>query len=131
MIVSFKAILHTQGKDAEKNMEQYTEDEKNIMREYMKAWDGVQVIVGLPFRGERPLYGWEDEWEDKAKEAIYLMEQDPVFGMYIDDREGFDKDWEAGEYEPAGTISFSEDMVEILGRLENNNGQKRDDEISE
>lgn len=29
-----------------------------------------------------------------------MMEQDSMTGTYIDDREGFDKAWEDGEYSP-------------------------------
>ena len=40
-----------------------------------------------------------------------------MFGTYIDDREQFEKDLAAGEWEPSGSIIFPPEMVEILGKL--------------
>lgn len=39
---------------------------------------------------------------DKNKELSYMMEQDSVMGMYINDRDGFEKAWNNEEYEPDG-----------------------------
>ena len=83
----------------------------------MAAWDGVHVTVSNLVPGEYSVVGWPPEEDEKVKNAIYLMEQDPVFGMYADDRERFDADWAAGEWEPSGSIVFSPAMVEIIGEL--------------
>lgn len=112
-----KAILHTSGKDADNEMEKYSQEEREIMQQYMAAWDGVHVTVSNFLDGEYSVVGWPPEWDEKAKEAIYLMEQDPTFGKYVDDREQFEKDWAAGAWEPGGSIVFSPDMVEIIGDL--------------
>ena len=54
-----------------------------------KACDGEYVFLGL-------------KDENKNKELHYMMEQDSMIGVYIDDREGFDNAWDSGEYEPDG-----------------------------
>lgn len=117
----FRAILHTKGKtkqDIEADGNKYSEEEIKIITEYMDAWDGVEVYVGIDFSGEGYLLaGWPEESDCRVKEAIYLMEQDTVFGSYRGDREGFDKVWELGEYEPDGMMCFDKGDVEILEKL--------------
>lgn len=39
---------------------------------------------------------------EKNKELFYMMEQDSMMGMYINDRDGFDKAWDNEEYEHDG-----------------------------
>ena len=51
------------------------------------ACDGKYVFLGL----KDPV---------KDKELMYMMEQDSMVGIFINDREGFDKAYENGEYEP-------------------------------
>ena len=116
----YKAILHTAGFKIEmdENGSNHTEEEKEIAEKYMAAWDGVHVTVSNFVPGEYSVVGWPPEEEEKVKNAIYCMEQDRVFGMYIDDPEGFTKDWEAGTWEPSGSVVFPPAMVEILGELE-------------
>lgn len=113
-----KAVLRTMGKEADDDMDKYSEEEKEVMAAYMAAWDGAHVTVSNFIDGEYSVVGWPPEYEDQAKEAIYLMEQDRMVGNYMDDRERFDQDWAAGEWEPGGSIVFSADMVEILGDFE-------------
>lgn len=115
----YKAILHTAGFKIEMdgNGSNHTEEEKEIAEKYMAAWDGVHVTVSNFVPGEYSVVGWPPEEDEKVKNAIYLMEQDPVFGMYADDRERFDADWAAGTWEPSGSIIFSPQMVEIIGEL--------------
>lgn len=120
----YRAILHTDGfsvdeKDAKEK--KLSEEELKVITDYMAAWDGVKVTVSALVLGEFSVVGWPPEEEEKVKNAIYRMEQDRVFGMYIDDPEGFAKDWEAGTWEPSGSIVFPPDMVEILGELEAKN----------
>ena len=43
-----------------------------------------------------------------------MMEQDSMFGLYIDDREQFDKDWDNNDYEPDGCHYLETENVEIL-----------------
>lgn len=42
--------------------------------------------------------------DKKNKEVHYLMEQDSMVGVYINDREGFDKVWDRGEYDKDGVF---------------------------
>jgi len=53
------------------------------------AVDGCYVFLGLKDAA-------------KNKELFYMMEQDNMTGVYIDDREEFDRDWDSGEYEHEG-----------------------------
>lgn len=112
-----RAILHTTGKYSEEDLKEYTPDQQKVVKAYMEAWDGVHVTVSNFLEGEYSVVGWPPEEEEKAKEAIYQMEQDSMYGTYIDDREQFEKDWAAGEWEPSGSIVFPPEMVEILGEL--------------
>lgn len=53
------------------------------------AIDGQYVFLGLTDA-------------EKNKELFYMMEQDSMTGVFIDDREGFDKAWDNEEYEHDG-----------------------------
>lgn len=64
------------------------------------------------------LYGWSDEDDDKFKNFIYVMEQDEMFGSYIDSREEFDADWESREYEPSTALHFDKSDFEIIEKIE-------------
>ena len=113
-----RAILHTAGKYTQEDLSEYSEEDKKVIEGYMAAWDGVHVTVSNFVQGEYSVVGWPPEEDEKAKNAIYMMEQDPTFGTYVDDREGFDAAWSAGTWEPIGSIVFPPEMVEILGDLE-------------
>lgn len=52
--------------------------------------------------------------EEKNKELHYMIEQDSMIGVYIDDREGFDEAWDNDEYEPDGCIYLNPENVELL-----------------
>lgn len=47
----------------------------------------------------------------KNKELYYMMEQDSMTGCFIDDREGFEKAWEDGEYERAEWLCLKPEHV--------------------
>lgn len=116
----YKGILHTADfteEMAKAEDQNYSEEEIKIITDYMQAWDGAHVTLRNLLPEEYSVVGWPPEEDEKVKKAIYLMEQDPVFGMYVDDRERFDADWAAGEWEPSGSIVFSPAMVEIIGEL--------------
>ena len=116
----YKGILHTADfteEMAKAEEQNYSEEEIKIITDYMQAWDGAHVTLSNLLPEEYSVVGWPPEEDEKVKNAIYLMEQDPVFGMYVDDRERFDADWAAGEWEPSGSIVFSPAMVEIIGEL--------------
>lgn len=77
-----------------------------------KVWRGIEIIVRFR-ENEFCLVGWEKEWDKKVKEAFYKMEQEPMFGVYINDRKGFLEAWNMGEYESTGSIVFKENELEI------------------
>lgn len=58
------------------------------------------VIESAACDGEYVFLGLTDA--EKNKELLYMMEQDSATGLFIDDREGFDKAWDSGEYEHDG-----------------------------
>lgn len=85
------------------------------MIECGKHFDGCQVALADEFTGDGYVLGfWNEKDNPKIKEAFYLMEQDEFFGCYVDDRDGFDKAWDAGEYEPEGSAHFEKSEVEII-----------------
>lgn len=53
------------------------------------AYDGQYVFLGLTDA-------------EKNKELFYMMEQDSMMGVFIGDREGFNKAWDSEEYEHDG-----------------------------
>ena len=50
-------------------------------------------------------------WQNIAE---YMDGEDSHFGVYIDDREEFDTDWDSGDYEPDGCHYLEPENVEIL-----------------
>ena len=125
----YKAILHTAGKtDAQIRKEStfpIDKDEISIIRATYDAWDGVECMV---IRGDYyhkkdeyayagPLPTSTDENREKIKEAFYRMEQDPFFGMYFNQRAEFDRDFDAGDYNPDAQIVFNEADVEVIGEI--------------
>lgn len=117
-----RAILHTGGKTDEELLKDggmVSEKDLPLLKAVAAAWDGAEVYVqksGTKYN----LVGWKKNdclVDAKVKEAIWQMEQDPVIGTY-DSREEFEADWRDGQYEPAEVISFKEDEVEILKRVE-------------
>lgn len=58
------------------------------------AW----VIENSACDGQYLFLGLTDA--EKNKELFYMMEQDSMTGVFIDDREGFDKAWDNEQYEP-------------------------------
>lgn len=55
------------------------------------------VIRSSAIDGQYVFLGLTDA--EKDKELLYMMEQDSLTGVFIDDREGFDKAWDSEEYE--------------------------------
>lgn len=79
--------------------------------EYM---DGETAIVMKSTSGDGTylFLGLKDK--EKNKELHYMFEQDSFIGVYIDDREEFDKDWDSGDYEPDGCHYLNPENVEFL-----------------
>lgn len=123
-IKPIKAMLHTAGKTDEEILKQsglISPEEIPKARKIIEAWDGIEVIVDATLINEQiqqyALIGWDEqdcEIDGRIKEVIYLMEQDPMFGTYVNDRERFELDWAEKRYEPAGSIVFEPEDIEIL-----------------
>ena len=124
-IKPIKAMLHTAGKTDEEILKQsglISPEEIPKVRKIIEAWDGIEVIVDATLIineqiRQYALIGWDEqdcEIDGRIKEVIYLMEQDPMFGTYVDDRERFELDWAEKRYEPAGGIVFEPEDIEIL-----------------
>lgn len=79
--------------------------------EYM---DGETAIVMKSTSGDGTylFLGLKDK--EKNKELHYMFEQDSFIGVYIDDREEFDRDWDSGDYEPDGCHYLNPENVELL-----------------
>lgn len=76
--------------------------------EYMDG-EAAFVIESPENDGKYVFLGLKDK--KKNKNLIYMMEQDSMIGTYIDDREGFDKAWEDGEYTPEGFIHLETEYL--------------------
>ncbi len=116
----YKARLRTAG-TADKLLKQTgsgtTPPEIQAWTEFYNILDDAIIYVANIFGDGYSLHTWPPEADARIKEAIYLSEQDGMFGTYLDDREGFERDWAAGEYSPCGSIVFKPDEVEILQEI--------------
>lgn len=67
--------------------------------EYMNGEIAFVLEKGFDNKKEEYLFlGLKDC--EKNKELHYMMEQDGMTGIFIDDREGFDQAWDNEQYEP-------------------------------
>lgn len=122
----YRAKLKTAGKTAEQILASYDGPKPN--EEEVGSWikvfndlDGLEVVVIESFTGtDYTLASWDLADDEKFMEFVYLAEQDPFFGTYVDEREEFIKDWKSGEYEPQGSLVFAKDDVLILEKLSSN-----------
>lgn len=88
------------------------------------ALDGVKVMV-IPFNQDGAncytLAMWDEETaavEEPIREFFYQMEQDELFGQYINERDEFLRDWESEDYSAAGAIVFTEQEIDIIEVIE-------------
>ena len=89
-----------------KNIEEYMDGETAIIIE--STWkNGMYLFLGL-------------EDEEKNKQLHYMIEQDSMIGVYIDERERFNADWDSGQYEPDGCIYLNPENVELMETEEQN-----------
>lgn len=105
--------------DLWKNIEEYMDGETAIVIE-SALQNGMYLFLGL-------------KDEEKNKQLHYMIEQDSMIGVYIDERERFNADWDSGEYEPDGCIYLDPENVELMEsgvhhgqcrRNQKNKGQK-------
>ncbi len=118
----YKAILHTGGKTRQQIIKMFdagqtpVEDEIARTTEFYNMLDGSTVYV-TDVQDSWSLVAWPDEENARMKEAIWLAEQDPMFGSYLGERESFDKDFDNGEYFPDAMLCFDAADVEIIEAL--------------
>lgn len=125
----FKAKFTTAGKTLEQLKGEYTDfpptdDKLQALLDAYRNLDGVEVIVyernfiGCDNYG---VFAWDEDNKlsaEKMREFHYQMEQDDMFGQYVDEREEFLADWESGDYSPAGSLAFEKPDIEIIEELQ-------------
>lgn len=78
----------------------------DIWKKIEEFVDGERAVVVQSVANEEQYVVLQLENDEKTKELFYMIEQDPVIGIYVDDREEFDKAWDNGEYQPDGSINI-------------------------
>lgn len=109
-----KAVLHMESmmKEIKPNTD-FTEDDYKVWIKVYELMDGQTAIVTPNQReGEYIYLGMVEREIDK--EVSYLIEQDPMIGCYIDQREDFERDYDNDEYYPDGSIMLDAKCVEIV-----------------
>ncbi len=109
-----KAKLKTKGtfNDCDPNEEDF--GLWKTIEEYMNGEEAL-VAEAQAKEGEYVFLGLLDE--EKDKELFYMMEQDSMTGMYIDDREAFDNDWKTGNYDRDGCMYLKVEWLEDIREL--------------
>ena len=83
-----------------KNIEEYMDGETAIVIE-SALQNGMYLFLAL-------------EDEGKNKQLHYMIEQDSMIGVYIDEMERFNADWDSGQYESDGCIYLDPENVELV-----------------
>lgn len=90
------------------------DDDYSLWIEIAKFMDGeIAVVVESSLSDDHYVFLWLKN-EEKNKELFYMMEQDSMIGIYIDDRKGFDKVWDSGAYAPDTCFYLNSENVELL-----------------
>lgn len=120
----YRAKLHIRGKNiydikTRFEGEGLTEKELNKWLEDCKLVDGTEVIIakGPDNDSDYSLIGWDQENDDKWRDYIYTIEQDPYFGTYIDSWDKFVEDWNNDDYSPSGSLVIHDNDVEIIEEI--------------
>ena len=82
--------------------------------EYMDG-ENAYVVESIAMEGEYVFLGLCDRSKDK--ELAYMMEQDSMTGVFIDDREEFEAAWESNEYEHEGCFCIEPKCIEAFTHL--------------
>lgn len=119
----YKAKLKTANKTDEQIKAVYDDEvSQEEIESYRKTFNSVDnleiLVVDSAFeKGSYVIVGWDPKDDDRWRDFMYEVEQDAFFGTYVDEREEFLNDWNNGEYEPSGSITFSKDDLEILEQI--------------
>lgn len=115
-----EAVLHTGMATADNLRAEYGDVTEEEIQGYLKtlvAMDGQRAIVS-PSSFDAEGYDYMGLFDAaQAKEVAYLMEQDPMMGCFIDQREEFDRVYDSGDYCPDGTWTLKKEYVEIVGPI--------------
>lgn len=124
--MAYEAILRTgiRSKDfllswaKEENWTALPETEYQRRIDLGKAFDGLRAVITEEILGKEFALSYiHPEDREKAKEGYYIAEQAPYFGSYINKRKEFERDWEAGNYEPDYTIKLHRKEVQIIRKI--------------
>lgn len=108
------ARLKTAHMFDEKNPEDSDYELWKSIAEYLDGEDAY-VARAIDMAEEYVFLGLCDR--EKDKELAYMIEQDSMTGVFIDDREGFETAWESNEYEHDGVFYIEPEWIESLKRL--------------
>lgn len=108
-------LLNTKGMfDEMREADPYEYELWNTIAEMMHGEKAIVVVFNnnKPGNLEYVFIGLTDN--KKNKELFYLIEQDPMTGCYGDNREVFDRIWDAGEYVRDSALYLEENQVETI-----------------
>ncbi len=95
-------------------------DEKSdrLYEEAMDIVRGIEMDFASADNGKTfCIANYKDEDREKIKKFFYTMEQDEMFGTYINEWDRFNEDWDADKYEPEGCIVFSRQDIKNLEKV--------------
>ena len=100
-----------------------TETDYPLWQKIAEYMDGeiALVIESYACDGKYVFLGLKDE--EKNKELFYMMEQDSMIGVYIEDRERFDYDWENENYDPGGCLYLKPDNLQFIDQEESDRNE--------
>lgn len=120
----YRAKLHTAGKTPEqiKDFFDGLEPSKEEIQNWIEVYDlvnGIEVVVMKSWAGSGYcIVGWHDDDDENFREFVYMVEQDDVYGNYVNEREEFIKDWDSEEYSSNLSLLFQGEDVEIIEELQ-------------
>lgn len=116
----WRVVLHTSSMTVEKLKEifpEVTAEEIALYEQIYKMMDVQEAIVVESYFGANEFIFCGATDNEKNKEILYLMEQDPLFGCYIDQREEFDRAYDRNEYVRDGSFCLQAGLVELKEKL--------------
>lgn len=114
----YEGVFRTKGMEKSlPDYEEWSQADKERLQKAFELLDGKAGYASPAYDGDGYHFiGCEDD--EVAKEFMWLMEMDDMFGQYSEDeRERFDADWENDNYYPDGLISILDGYFEITKTL--------------
>lgn len=81
------------------------------------------ILIKLSFNENYIFLSLKDKVKDK--ELFYMMEQDAATGRFLDNRKGFDEEWDSGEYSRDETFCIEPKYL-IFESKEDNHAERID-----